>query len=52
MTLILSTVLTVSLISNLVVAYKISVQLERIEDTAVDLEMLYIKLEQFFHDKS
>lgn len=50
MTLILSMILVVSLISNLVVIYKISVQLERIEDTAVDLEMLYIKLDQFFHD--
>lgn len=50
MMMILSTILVISLISNLVVMYKISVQLDRIDDIIVDVEMIYMKLEQLFHN--
>lgn len=50
MMMILSTILVISLISNLVVMYKISVQLDRIDDIIVDAEMIYMKLEQLFHN--
>lgn len=47
---IILTIIIIALTANLVVMYKISVQLDRVDDMLIDIEMLTTKMRQVLHD--
>lgn len=49
---IILTITIVALVANLITMYKISVQLDRVDDLLIDIEMLTTKMRQFLHDMS